>query len=164
MRSGCLVVVLGWAVAGGSDCTPPAGTLTAAQVEDLCQGIADAEAERPSFLTAVAVSSVRPFMGEHRYIKFTEPELRGAEIWVRSSPGMTRQWLTRTLRCHAVREGASSTSAADPFVVGGSADVVVLETDVGFVIRIAGRDKGEGVEILRRAKLLVYGRATAGSE
>jgi hypothetical protein len=150
-------------VLAGAGCTAPRAQ-PAVPIEDLCQGITAAEADRPSFLTAATVSGIRPFMGQHQYIKFTEPELRGAEISVRSSPGMTKQWLARTLRCHAAREGASGTSPADPFVVGGSPDVVVLETDIGFVIRVAGHDKSEGLEILRRANLLVYGKATAGSE
>jgi hypothetical protein len=103
-------------------------------------------------------------MGEHRYIKFTEPELRGAEIWVRSFPGMTKQWLARVLRCHAATESASTAIPSDPFVVGESPDVLVLETDTGFVIRVAGHDKAEGLEILRRANLLVYGSAGANTE
>jgi len=107
------------------------------------------------------VSAVRPLVGEHRYIKFTEPELRGAEIAVRSSPGMTKQWLSRVLRCHAAQEGAANASSSDPFVVGGSPEVAVVESDTGFVVRVAGHDKAEGVEILRRANLFVYGAAPA---
>jgi hypothetical protein len=92
-------------------------------------------------------------MGEHRYIKFTEPELRGADIYVRSSVGLTRQWLSRVLHCHAARQSTQPLSQEDdPFVVGVS-DISVLETETGFVVRVVGRDRAEGEEILRRAQV-----------
>ena len=151
------------AVGCGTASSPAEAPLSAEQVADLCANVGDDEARSPSFLATANVSGVRPFMGEHQYIKFTEPELRGADILLRSSPGLTRQWVSRVLHCHVARHGFAGTTApdsvADPFVLETRPDLVVLETQTGFVVRVAGHDRGEGVEILRRAKLLVYGPA-----
>ncbi len=154
---------VGVSLAGaGCGATSSEPAVSADQMAYLCAGVADAEAQNPSFLASSSVNGVRPFMGERHYIKFTEPELRGADIDIRSTPGMTRQWLTRVLRCHVARRSVQGPQdgVADPFVVG-TPDLLVLETDTGFVVRVAGRDRADGVEILRRAKMLVYGADAA---
>jgi hypothetical protein len=128
---------------------------------DLCAGIPEGEAETLRFFAPNTLMGVRPFMGEHRYIKFTEPELRGADIHLRSTPGMTKQWLSRMLRCHAaIRSSQAPSDEDDPFVLGLS-DVLVLETEIGFVIRVAGQNKQEGDEILRRAQVYLSRRTQA---
>jgi hypothetical protein len=148
----------GWGC-GAVSATDPA--VSARQAADLCAGIPEGEAETLRFLAPSTVMGVSPFMGEHRYIKFSEPELRGADIYLRSTPGMTRQWLSRIVQCHAALRGTQGPrDEDDPFVLGLS-DVSVLETDIGFVIRLAGRDRHEGAEILRRAQVYLSRRPDA---
>jgi hypothetical protein len=125
---------------------------------EMCVGVPEPERSRPEFLQSGEIEAVRPFMGERHYIKFSEPELRGAELFVRSSPGMTKEWIARVVRCHVAWLESRGLTAMhgfeDPLVVGDPA-VSFSGTETGFVVRIAGRNKAEGEEILRRAQRLV---------
>jgi hypothetical protein len=129
-----------------------------ARVAELCAGLSEADRARPVYFRSSEIVSVRPFIGEHKYIKFTEPELRGAEIHERPAPGTTRQAVASAVRCHmAWREAAGAapqTDYEDPVAVG-TPDVAFSETETTFVVRIAGHDEAQGEEILRRARLLV---------
>jgi hypothetical protein len=138
---------------------PPARhAATPDEVAGLCAGIPDSERDHPSALQPPELEGVRSAMGERRYIKFTRPELRGAELLVRPDRGISKQWLTRVVRCHvAYHDVAGSSlqeSSPDPLVVN-QPEITVDETDTCFVIRIKGSSKAEGEEILARAQRLV---------
>jgi hypothetical protein len=123
-----------------------------------CADISLAERQRPTYYQANAIDAVVPFMGVHQVIKFTEPELRGADIVVRATAGLTKQWITRVVGCHLAycsQPDAEAGACADDPLRVGSPTLSFDETPTAFVIRIAGRDSEEGEEILRRARLLV---------
>jgi hypothetical protein len=91
-------------------------------------------------------------------IKSYVQELRGAELFVRPTPGISRQWIARVLQCHVAFHDIAGPSLAetspDPLVVD-EAKFTVDETETAFVIRIKGSNKAEGQEILARAQRLV---------
>jgi hypothetical protein len=144
--------------------SPSSAKATSDQMADLCSGVPEAERQRPPFLQPSVIEGVRPFIGERRYIKFTEPELHGAEILVRAAPGVTKQWVARAIRCHVAWHDVGGLAARDGFedpLIVGRPDLSFTETETGFVIRIAGHDKAEGEEILRRAQRLTEQPSTA---
>lgn len=122
--------------------------LSAAQ---LCANVPEAEQIHPSFLTAEEIEIVRPAMGERRLIKEWVPEIRGAELVVRAEPGMTKQWVARLVRCHMASQTNRLRDDESPFVVDEPM-VSFAEEETGFVIRIVGRNRQEGEDILRRAQ------------
>jgi hypothetical protein len=140
-----------WRSDGGSVRSP---SEAAAQA---CVGVPESDRQRPPFLRSSGIEGVRAYMGERRYIKFSEPELRGAEIIVRATAGATKQWVARVVRCHVAYCTMFAPTAADleddPLLVGDP-NVSFDETETGFVVRIAGHDRAEGKEILRRATRL----------
>jgi hypothetical protein len=148
-----------------ADCDPPDRPATTAAPfgAAACADIPEGERQRPTYYNATAIDAVVPFMGVHQFIKFTEPELRGADIVVHATAGLTKQWIARVLGCHL---GYCSQAGADPGACAedplrvGSPTVSFDDTTTAFVIRIAGRNSDEGEEILRRARLLVDARPT----
>ncbi len=156
-----LVAVLAGLATGALGCAPsvqpehPRATPQA--VAELCAGLPEAERERPSYLRPGGIAGVRPLMGEFHYIKFSEPELRGAEIAVAGGPGTTKQWIARVTRCHMAWADVSGGAAHEPYedpLTAGQPEVSFAETETGFVVRIAGHTRAQGEEILRRAQLL----------
>jgi hypothetical protein len=134
------------------------------EVAGLCAGIPDSERDHPSALQPPQLEGVRTAMGERRLIKLSVQEVRGAELFVRPNPGVSRQWLTRVVRCHVAYHdvaGASlQESSPDPLLVN-QPEITVDETDTCFVIRIKGANKTDGQEILARAQRLVSSAPTA---
>jgi hypothetical protein len=128
------------------------------QLDELCAGVSEADRARPVYFRSTEIAGVRPYIGEHKYIKFTEPELRGAELVERAVTGTTKQAVASAVRCHmAWRDSlgpAAQTDYEDPIAVGTPA-VSFSETETAFIVRIAGNDEKQGEEILRRARLLV---------
>jgi hypothetical protein len=168
IRTICLALTSSAGLASGcvsSSAAPVSRAQTTTdRVAELCAGIPGPERERPTCLQAAGIEAVRPFMGEQPYLKFSKPELRGAEIIVRTSPGVTKHRVARGIRCHVAwhdevgpgfREGFE-----DPLFVG-LPRLTFGETQAGFVIRVEGHDKTEGEEILRRAEELTEPRPNA---
>jgi hypothetical protein len=153
------------AVSLGTGCSASSRPLAVAappklseRVAELCAGVPQDERERPYFFTAAGIEAIRELTGEQRHAKFAPLELRGAEIAVRTeSEKGTRHKVARLLRCHMVwREAVGFVAASsfdDPLMVG-TPEVSFDETASGLVIRIAGHDRAEGEEILRRAETL----------
>ncbi len=125
------------------------------RAQQLCVNVSAADRAHPSMLSAGAVEGVRPSYVEHRLIKSSVPELRGAEFLVSPAAGLTRSWIAHVVRCHAAWLEVIGTRASDvrddPFAVAGDLDITFDETDSAFVVRVRGRDKTEGEDILRRA-------------
>jgi hypothetical protein len=128
------------------------------EVASACAGVPDVERDHPSMLQPPELEGVRQSLGEQRYIKFTRQELRGAELLVRPTPGVSRQWIARVIRCHVAYHelpGTNAPQALDEPLFVDDAQVTFDETDTSFVIRIQGSNRAEGEEILARAQRLV---------
>jgi len=134
---------------------PQAPAASSDRAADLCAGLPEVEQQRPSFLRADRIESVRPVTAESSATKFAGPELRGAEIVLRPSTTVTRHWVARVLRCHLADPVAVALTDGfeDPLVVG-LPDVSIDPSSDRVVLRIAGRDGAQGEEILRRAERL----------
>jgi hypothetical protein len=134
------------------------------EVADLCAGVPEPQRERPYFLRASGIETVRELTGEQRFAKFAKSEIRGAEIAVRPAPQETRQRVARMLRCHMAWQDTMLFSTNDGFedpLRVGQPNISFDQTERGLVIRIAGHDKEQGEEILRRAEALLAPTATA---
>jgi hypothetical protein len=137
------------------------------RVAELCAGVPEEQRERPYFLQQSGIAAVRELTGEQHFVKFSHAELRGAEIAVRASPEATRHRVTRLLRCHLAWHEALGFAASERFddpLTAGTPQVSFEETGAGLVIRIAGHDRAQGEEILRRAKTLLYPAAAAARD
>jgi hypothetical protein len=80
----------------------------------------------------------------------------GVAIYVRATPGMTEQWLSRVLECHMAHEAtamASTSDRHDPFLVE-DARVALSPTSDGFRITITTKDVGAAREIIDRARVV----------
>ncbi|MGD0674905.1 MAG: hypothetical protein ABSC94_05765 [Polyangiaceae bacterium] len=142
------------AACGTLGCACEAPAAKAPSAAELCANVPETEKARPSFLGAGEIEAVRPAMGERRLIKTTVTELRGAELVVRAEPGMTKQWIARLVRCHMAWQEAVGAEGDDPFVTGRPS-VSFDEEETNFIIRILGRDRHEGEDILARAQRFV---------
>ncbi len=91
-------------------------------LDELCAGVAETDRARPVYFRSTEIAGVRPYIGERKYIKFTEPELRGAELVERPVTGTTKQAVAGAVRCHmAWRDSlgpAAQTDYEDPIAVG----------------------------------------------
>jgi hypothetical protein len=126
------------------------------EVAELCAGVPEAQRERPHFLQRDGIEAVRELTGDERATKFAGTELRGAEIAVRARPDETRHRLARVLRCHmAWHDEMMFTGDFDDPLRVGQPEISFDETERGLVIRIAGHDRQQGEEILRRAQALL---------
>jgi hypothetical protein len=163
-----LVTAVGCGAAGSSASVGPrqATQPLPDRVGELCAGVSMGDRERPFFFHSAGVEAVREILGEQANAKFAREEVRGVEIAVRSAPGVTRHQVMRVLRCHAAWSEAqgfeATVSFEDPLVVG-LPHVSLINAPAGLVIRIEGRDRAEGEEIMRRATSLLEASVVAAA-
>lgn len=109
----------------------------------------------PSLLTPDIIRSVEPF-----YLVTTSSKhglsqrLRGASVRLWARPGLTAQWLQRTLKCHEARRvlGQSIGADNDPyFLPNGWVEIVVHSDGDGFLVTLQGADHDSSEQILKRA-------------
>ena len=109
-----------------------------------------ATADRCS-LSKYHVTSVKPYRFELQAGYGVYTEFRGAELYVAAEPGLTREWLQRTVESD-IASGACDFGATN-------AKVDVLSPGGGFIVQIRGSDERAAAEILRHAQLLSAPRA-----
>jgi hypothetical protein len=123
----------------------------------LCAELPEAERAHPTFLSPDRIEVVERLVEERRLMTTTVAELRGAQLVIRAGATIGVREIARLLRCHIAWRDAVGPHApnalADPFMVGAP-DVSLAESSAGVVIRIRGRDKAEGQNILQRAQRL----------
>jgi hypothetical protein len=96
--------------------------------------------------SAYPVTSVAPYRASEGGGYVYDLRLRGAEITVQAQPGLTQEWLQRTLE-NEIAEGVCSFGAAK---VG----VSVMSAGGGFSVLLTGSDERAGREILEHAQQL----------
>jgi hypothetical protein len=99
------------------------------------------------------IASVTPYRVTETDGKHSRTQLEGAVVTVRPAPGVTREWLQRTVEDHMGRMAGAPMNDCPLSVAGAAADV--SSTGDGFAIRIHSKDADAAQEILRRAGLLV---------
>jgi hypothetical protein len=82
----------------------------------------------------------------------TLPTLVGAQVQIRAVPGMTAQWLRRTLQCDTARH-------ADAALVPARAVTEVVGTPTGFTIYVRSTDPELARDIEGRANLFAHPNA-----
>lgn len=86
------------------------------------------------------------------------PTLRGAIVTFRAVPGLTAEWLQRTINCHLARNAAMGYDASDmpycPLMLKG-VSATVTSTGDGLAVSVSSKDATVAAEILRRAQALV---------
>ena len=133
-------------VAFAAPSTPPPASCNAcgAPFNDLQQG---------PFARRDYITSVEPYKVTETNWKHFWTKLEGAVVKVRPAPGVTREWLQRTVDDHMGQMAGAPMNDCPLSVAGASA--VVSSTGDGFAITIQSKDKDTAQEILRRADLLV---------
>jgi hypothetical protein len=142
----------------------PAVSAVSDRVAELCAGVPPAQVERPYFLAESGIAAVRELTGEQHLVKFGGAELRGAEIALRAGPDGARHRVARLLRCHLAWHDAVGFAEREPFddpLTAGTPELSLEDTGTGLVLRIAGHDRAQGEEILRRARTLLGATAAA---
>jgi hypothetical protein len=125
-----------------------------AMVGSACTGISGAEVQR-------AVETIRPDIDAvgpktvPRYAGKTAPwpQLVGAIIYVRAMPGITEEYMTRLLQCHALAPAPCSAKGRCPFALHGI-HVSTMPLPTGFAVSIESQDPDIADEILRRSQEL----------
>jgi hypothetical protein len=138
--------------------SPIPDTRTAADfardVAPRCSGVADLN---------LAIESVKP---EYFYITtgtiYRQPRLRGSQLHVRPSPGLSKEIIQRSLECHEamVTLGKAPGLPDDPYVLPDVwLDINADSEGDGFVVRVQADQFDDAREVLARAK-----RALAASQ
>lgn len=138
-------VLPGVALAAPNGTTPTSCNACGAPFNDLRQG---------PFARRDYITSVEPYRVTETNLKHSWTKLEGAVVKVRPAPGVTREWLQRTVEDHMGQMAAAGPMSDCPLsVAGATADV--SSTGDGFAITVHSKDKDAAQEILRRANLLV---------
>lgn len=131
-----------------------------AEIEaEACAGVSPQERDVGPLVDRTAIERVSELRERSVSGKVVSHLVRGAEIVVRPQPGMTRVWLARVSRCHAVRHATTilPDRGTDPLAVT-RAEVTVREGETAFVIAIRADDDEAAAEIVRRARALLPAR------
>ena len=156
-----VVVACGGLIHCGTGLREGAGRATTAsaiaEAQSSCAGVSDADRNGGPFLDRARIEGTSDLVESIPLGKTKWDHVRGAKVFVRAEPGVTRPWLARLAQCHVALGTTGpglNASADDPFAVGRP-EVEVDERQASFVIVIRGHDDDEGREIARRARGLV---------
>jgi hypothetical protein len=124
-----------------------------------CAGLADADRDMSPFEHREDIASVQDLTIKSGGGK-TGGRIRtvGAVIVLRAVPGLTSQWLQRTINCHLARNAALGHEVPEmpscPLVPNG-VSASVAPTETGFAVAVQSEDDVVVQEVLRRARSLV---------
>jgi hypothetical protein len=124
------------------------GARSASDEASACAGLPGPDVDRVIDGLRTNVARVEP-LRDNRNGPKAQPQLVGAMIEVRATPGETEQWLGRVVQCDRARHaGPEDGSLLAP--PGASAEVTATQT--GFAIAVRSRDSGVAHEIERLAR------------
>ena len=148
-RFALAALVLGTALPSVALAAP---TPTTSESCSLC-GAPFNDVEQGPFVRRDYIASVDPYRVTDTNGKHSWTRLEGAVVKVHPAPGVTREWLQRTIEEHMGRMAGAPMSDRPLSVAGAAADV--SSTGDGFAITIHSKDANTAQEILRRASLLI---------
>lgn len=114
-------------------------------------------AEAARVLGPEFIEEVRPLESVVRSAKdHRETRTLGAELRVRPLYGVTAEWLTAVLQCHAARRALerspTADTPADPYWLPGAwIDIRVESRDAALMVVLRGQDSEQGRRIFERA-------------
>lgn len=142
-----------------------AGALVAAENES-CAGIDQADRDMTPFEHREDIASVKPIEEDVKVKQDNVKRLKGAEIVFRAVPGMTAEWLQRSINCHMARAAAVGFDMAEmsdcPLMLKNIKATVASVGD-GFAVRITSDDKATAEKILSRAQALIPSSGVAAN-
>lgn len=101
------------------------------------------------------VSAVRPYkIDKNAGGHFVVSRTLGAEISVQAEPGLTAEWLWRTIDQHVAEMRGSAPMGDCPLDID-RVQVEVVSAGPGFTVRLSSPNAKSAEEILRRAQLLL---------
>ncbi len=121
---------------------------------DACAAMAESELEHSAFSHREDIAAVEAVLDGDL--------VRGARIRFERVPGLTADWLGRSLTCHqalAAASGFDATYITDcPSVIAG-AETTVEDTDAGLVVEVRAADPAAALVVYQRAEALVSERS-----
>ena len=109
----------------------------------------------PCELMKGSVAAVQPHKTEQQFGKVTVARLDGASLFVRATPGLSAEWLQRSLSDHLTKMRSASSMADCPLDAKG------LRVDVrsggdGYWVTIRAKDQHQAKLVLDRAQSLLH--------
>jgi hypothetical protein len=122
-----------------------------------CVGISEQDRDESPFAHREDILAVEELRSGPSGGKATVPRVEGAIVVFRAVPGMTAQWLQRSVDCHLARSAAVGHDVPEmaycPLMPKGVA-ASVTPTQTGFAVAIKAEDPEAAREVLRRARAL----------
>ncbi len=122
-----------------------------------CVGISPEDRDMSPFERVEDIAIVEPLRERTGNYKAPRVRTTGAVVTFRALPGMTAEWLQRTIDCHLARNAALGHVAPEmpscPLVPNG-VEAQVSSTGNGFAVTIRSDDSKTADEILSRAQRL----------
>jgi hypothetical protein len=126
--------------------------------DEACAGIAIEDRDMSPFEHPADIESVTPLVvhrggGKAGY----STRIEGAVVRLRAVPGLTAEWLQRSIECHLARNaslGHDVPEMPDCPLVPNGAEATVISTGTGFAVTIRSPQEVEAEEILARARRL----------
>ena len=118
-----------------------------------CQSLGDTQSTLAAFYGPGNAYSATPVKKKFHIARAAQPERTvGATIYVRAQPGLTSEYLQRTLACHAVN--GKPMNPNDPLHLdnGNLAELSVQSAGNSLAVRVTGEGSDVGREIWQRAQ------------
>jgi hypothetical protein len=128
-----------------------ATTLGAASLLPLA---ARADSLAPCELLKGIVAAVQPHKAEQHFGKNTVSRLDGASVFVRAKPGLSAEWLQRSLGEHLTK--MTNVSMADCPLDAKGLRVDVRSGGDGYWVTIRAKDQSQAKLVLERAQSLLH--------
>lgn len=114
-----------------------------------------ADSLAPCELMKGSVAAVQPHKTEQQFGKVTVARLDGASLFVRAKPGLSAEWLQRSLGDHLANMQGSPSMAGCPLDAKG------LRVDVrsggdGYWVTIRAKDQSQARLVLEQAQALLH--------
>jgi hypothetical protein len=149
--------VTGLAGAGCESTRPAAapGLASADSEKAACAEVPDADRDLGPFAHREHIDRVEEV--REKLFPKAPPQLVGAAVYVRATPGVTEQWLGRVIECHLAHRATLGTLATDraasPFAE--NAQVAVSSTPTSFRVAITSPDIEVARSVVAKAERLV---------
>ena len=117
---------------------------------DLLSASSSTCALRDYQITSVKPYKVQEYAGAHTMIA---PRTLGTEVNVAAQPGLTAEWLWKTLTQSVAQSQGSSSTSDCPLDVD-KVQVEVFSAGPGFTVRLTAPDEKSGKDVFKRAQLL----------
>jgi hypothetical protein len=151
----CALAVTGLAGIGCESSRPAAAPGLAVSESVSCAEVPDADRDQGPFARRDRIDHVEEV--RERLFPKAPPQLVGAAVYLRATPGVTEQWLGRVIECHLAHRAAVGGLAADAAVspFAENARVSVSSTRTSFRVAITSPDIEVARSVVAKTERLV---------